>query len=36
MEDEIKKHIIKDHKEIITEISKYMKNNEETDFNDGH
>ena len=36
MEDKIKKHITKDHKEIITEISKDMKNNEETNFNDGH
>ena len=36
MEDKIKKHIIKDHKEITTEISKDMKNNEETNFNNGH
>ena len=36
MEDEIKKHIIKNHKEIISEIGKDMKNNEETNFNDEH
>ena len=36
MEDKIKKHIIKDHKEIVIEISKDMKNNEVTDLNDGH
>ena len=36
MEDKIMNHIIKDHKEIISEISKDNKNNEETNFNDGH
>ena len=30
MEDEIKKHIIMDHQEVLTEISKDMKNNEKT------
>ena len=36
MKDEIKKHIIEDHKEIIFEINKDMENKEETDLNDGH
>ena len=36
MEDKIKKHIIEDHKKIITVISKDMKSNKETDFNDEH